>query len=240
MAALFLLGVKGMKTGFFSLTAIGFGLEDYRQMFALSEADLALNMLDCRAGASAFAAQLNQQGGQVVATDPLYANSFEHIQDLIKRARQDINNTLLSVPDVHQFLQEHDDNVEIFLNDFEQGFESQRYQNRKLPSLGFDDERFDLALISHYLFTYTQRLSFDDHMKAILELLRVANEVRIFPLVTDQGEISPYVGDIIAQCQEHGFGVELKSVNYKIQQKGNAMLRLWSEACDVEKHDNRP
>jgi len=67
----------------------------------------------------------------------------------------------------------------MFLEDFEKGVGEGRYQALELPSLPFEDSVFDLALCSHFLFTYSVNLDFGFHLAAILEALRVAKEVRI-------------------------------------------------------------
>jgi hypothetical protein len=67
-----------------------------------------------------------------------------------------------------------------FLVDFEAGKAEGRYVTASLPCLPFEDGRFDLALVSHLLFLYSERLDFEFHRAAVEELLRVAREVRIF------------------------------------------------------------
>lgn len=99
-----------------------------------------------------------------------------------------------------------------------------------LPKLNFDDESFNLALVNHYLFTKTDSLSLDYHIKAIEELVRVANEARIFPLVTEKGQLSAYVGDVVSKLQAKGYGVEIRSVK---DTDGAAMLRVWAPECRV-------
>lgn len=53
----------------------------------------------------------------------------------------------------------------------------------ELPNLGFGNGVFDLALCSHFLFTYSEQLSIDFHVAAIGEMFCVAGEARIFPLL---------------------------------------------------------
>ena len=70
-----------------------------------------------------------------------------------------------------------------FLEDFPAGLEKGRYHPDALPLLGFEDSQFDLALSSHFLFTYSEQLSADFHVAAIKEMCRVADETRVFPLL---------------------------------------------------------
>ena len=69
-----------------------------------------------------------------------------------------------------------------FLADYDRGQQKGRYLPENLPSLPFRGNEFELALCSHFLFLYTEQLSLDFHKKAIAEIVRVAREVRIFPL----------------------------------------------------------
>jgi len=48
--------------------------------------------------------------------------------------------------------------------------------DQSLPHLGFREGEFDIALWSHFLFTYSERLSVDFHVAAIEEMCRVAAE----------------------------------------------------------------
>ena len=61
-----------------------------------------------------------------------------------------------------------------------------------LPDLPFDDGAFDLALSSHLLFLYSEQFDLGFHVRALEEMLRVAAEVRVFPLL--QGGRLPLAG----------------------------------------------
>jgi hypothetical protein len=80
-----------------------------------------------------------------------------------------------------------------FLQDFPLGKAEGRYIDAELPALPFADASFELALSSHFLFLYTTQLGEAFHRAAIREMCRVANEVRIFPLLALGGKPSPIV-----------------------------------------------
>src|SRR5436309_11651524 len=80
--------------------------------------------------------------------------------------------------------------MEKFLSDFSSDEARQRYLVRSLPKLDFADGEFDLALCSHFLFLYSERLDEAFHVDSICELLRVAREVRIFPVTEMDGRPS--------------------------------------------------
>ena len=65
-----------------------------------------------------------------------------------------------------------------------------------MPALPFADAGFGLALCSRLLFLYSDHLSPDAHVAALRELLRVAREVRVFPLLTLAGEPSPNLAPV--------------------------------------------
>ena len=70
-----------------------------------------------------------------------------------------------------------------FLADYEAGRRSGRYVDAALPALPFVDAAFELALSSHFLFLYSVQFDLDFHLAALREMLRVAAEVRVFPLL---------------------------------------------------------
>ena len=116
-----------------------------------------------------------------------------------------------------------------FLEDFPTGMHEGRYVTDELPNLSFNTGQFDLALCGHLLFTYSDQLSEDFHLASILEMCRVANEVRIFPLLVHfSGEISPLLQPIMNRLQELGYKVEIKQVPYEFQKGGNQLLKVWS------------
>jgi len=57
-------------------------------------------------------------------------------------------------------------------------------------------------------------------------MCRVANEVRIFPLLDLGGVPSPYVDEITAELQCSGYEVEIQKVQYEFQRGGNQMMRI--------------
>ena len=75
---------------------------------------------------------------------------------------------------------------------------------------------------SHFLFLYTDNLTYEFHFKAIKEMLRVSNEARIFPLLDVNAKKSPFVQKTISDFQEKE--IEIRKVNYEFQIGGNELL----------------
>ena len=98
-------------------------------------------------------------------------------------------------------------------------------------TLPFDDFTFDLALCPYSLFTDGQTV--DASMDIIRELARVAKEVRIFPLSDTHGLPSPLLGPVLLGLNQENYGVEVRDVTASRLLKGNAMLRVWAQQCQV-------
>jgi hypothetical protein len=115
--------------------------------------------------------------------------------------------------------------MEDFLTDYDSGKPDGRYLDAELPDLDFPEGSFDLAVCSHFLFPYSEHLSGAFHRGAILELCRVAAEVRIFPLLALGGRPSPHlpgiVEDLSSSCE-----ISIETVPYEFQRGGNQMMRL--------------
>jgi hypothetical protein len=215
----------------------GRSLADYRQMFALTDADLAGSILDCAGGPSSFNAEATAQGTSVISCDPIYQFSVTEIQQRIQQTYPKIiaaleDNRDRFVWDNFSSPQHLGDvrlaTMDRFLEDFPQGIAQKRYLTQTLPQLPFETGQFDLALCGHLLFSYSQQLDLDFHLNAIRELARVAREVRIFPIVTNfAGDISPHLAPILEQLPQSGYTLDIETVPYEFQRGGNQMLRLF-------------
>ena len=113
-----------------------------------------------------------------------------------------------------------------FLADFDAGRRSGRYVEATLPALPFTDDTFELALCSHFLFLYSVQFDLDFHLAALREMLRVAAEVRVFPLLQVGGAPSPHVRGVEEAFTAAGIRTTVEPVPYEFQRGGNHMLRL--------------
>ena len=114
-----------------------------------------------------------------------------------------------------------------FQDDYERGFEEQRYINAKLPRLPFEDCRFDLVLSGHFLFTYSDRFDYAFHRAAVLELVRVsAKEVRIYPLQGPDAQPYQYMDTLLSDLRQQGIVAEICQVPFEFQRGSNRMLRV--------------
>jgi len=113
-----------------------------------------------------------------------------------------------------------------FLADFPSGFAQGRYRTDGLPQLAFEDDAFDLALCSHFLFLYSDQLSTNFHVAAIEEMCRVAGEARVFPLLGAYGVPSPHIESIPRALRERGYAVEIRHVPYEFLRGADEMLSI--------------
>ena len=211
----------------------GRSFDEYVSMFSLSEADLDLRILGCGDGPAAFNSALTKRGGNIVSVDPVYIFNAEQIRSRISETygtvmaqmRQNHCDYIWDViSSVERLGNIRVTSMETFLADFETGKQEGRYIPGELPTLPFERGKFDIALSSHFLFLYSAHLSAEFHLQALLEMLRVSHEVRVFPLLTLEGSLSQHLSFVNQQLAKHGFNVEIKGVPYEFQRGGNEML----------------
>jgi SAM-dependent methyltransferase len=202
-------------------------------MFALSEADLEREILDCGGGPASFTAEMARHGRRVISCDPLYAHARHDIEHRIEETYPEMVRSMEEERDrfVWDYLgsparvgEVRMDAMRCFLDDYEVGRAQGRYLPGELPELPFQNAVFDIALCSHLLFLYADQLSPEFHLQSVLEMLRVARQVRIFPLLNLRGEPFAQLGLIVEQTERLGMNVQIRNVEYEFQRGGNQML----------------
>ncbi|MBV9876572.1 MAG: SAM-dependent methyltransferase [Verrucomicrobia bacterium] len=215
----------------------GRSLDEYRGMFALSETDLRGRLLSCGDGPASFNAELTAVGKsqRLVSVDPLYVFAGPEIATRVEQTYQTI---VLQVKLNHDryvwsYFKDPDalgtarlNTMKIFLNDYQAGRAAGRYLVAALPELPFNNGEFDLCLCSHLLFLYSAQLSADFHLASMLEMLRVAREVRVFPLLDLDLQRSAHLDPVIAGLRSANFYAEIVDVPYIFQKGGGQMLRV--------------
>ena len=217
----------------------GRSFEEYQAMFALSDKDLSERILGCADGPASFNSGLTKRGGRIVSADPLYRFSREGIRNRIdqvfetvldetrKNAHEFVWETIPSVKALGRTRRQAMDD---FLDDYLEGLDQERYIDASLPELPFREKEFDLALCSHYLFLYSPHLSLDFHLRSIRELCRVAQEVRIFPLLELGAVPSRHLDEIQEKLQGPEYTVSIVPVEYEFQRGGNRMMTVRNDA----------
>jgi hypothetical protein len=215
----------------------GRSFDEYTGMFALSEADLRLRIIGCADGPASFNREMSLRGQFVVSCDPLYQFSAEQIRGRIEKtadvqfdhAQKNSHHFVWNrIRSPHEMRQMRLQAMEDFLSDFTVGQIAGRYLNQSLPSLQFADGSFDLALCSHFLFLYSHAFSFEFHLQAILEMCRIAREIRIFPLLDMGAQSSTHLKPVLQALSDLGLECDIPNVPYEFLRGANQMLRIKS------------
>jgi hypothetical protein len=230
----------------FTLDAVapwGRSFDEYRSMFSLSDRDLDLKILDCGGGPASFNAEGTRHGHSIVSCDPLYEFEAEAIANRIRVTYDQILeqtrlnqtefvwSTIRSVAELGELRLSA---MRTFLDDYPAGRPAGRYVRGELPSLPFADGSFELALSSHFLFLYTEQFDEAFHRAALLEMSRVAREVRVFPLLALGAVPSRHLHPVAGEMQRRGFQVTIEHVPYEFQKGGNRMIRICRPRVDEE------
>ena len=213
----------------------GRNLSEYVAMFMLTNNDLNSKMLGCGDGPSSFNTEVDLNDGSVVSVDPLYAYSKQEIMQRIDEVSDEVMDQVKkhkddfvwkNIPDPDTLYELRIESMMEFLMDYNEGKEEGRYIAEELPKLSFKDDQFDLALSSHFLFLYSEHLNKTFHMKSLLEMLRVAKEVRVFPLVDLKGDRSVHIEAVIKELTELGYHANIIKTGYEFQKGGDEMLKV--------------
>ncbi|GAB3285229.1 SAM-dependent methyltransferase [Larkinella harenae] len=208
-------------------------LREYRRMFNLTESDLSKRILGVGDGPASFNTEMQQLGYNVVSIDPIYTFSSAEIATRIEQTYNTLIEQLKTNSAHYNWTDFRDPDdlgnqriqaMQLFLANYDSGKQNGLYQTESLPVTSFADQSFDLALCSHLLFLYSTHLSEEFHIQAIRELMRVAAEVRVFPLVDLANQRSEFVDTILAEYQQKGFQAKVITVDYHFQKNGNQML----------------
>jgi hypothetical protein len=225
-----------MAVFFDQIVPWGRSRREYELMFRLRAEDLSEGVLDCGGGPASFTAEMLASNVHAVAVDPIYAFSGPEILARFEAVVEPMISQIRATPEDWTWSYHRDPDdlcanrraaLEMFLADYDRGLREQRYITGELPSLPFDSGSFGLAVCSHLLFLYSDLLSEDFHIRSVIELCRVADEVRIFPLLTLRREPSPHLAAVRSVLDSKGLGSEVVRVDYELQRGGNQMLRIF-------------
>jgi len=213
----------------------GRSFDEYSRMFALDRPGPGLRILGCADGPASFNAEATRAGARVVSCDPLYQSSGAEIRERIRSTSEQVLEQTrrnaqtfvwTAIRSIEQLRALRLSAMDDFLRDYEAGGREGRYVAAELPALPFADQAFDIALCSHFLFLYTSHLTEQFHVQAVLEMCRVAREVRVFPLLTLDGVRSLYVEAIARELGALGRATSIERVPYEFQRGGNEMMRI--------------
>ena len=176
---------------------------------------------------------MTARGYRVVSCDPIYvftdheirqrfAATFGTIMGQMPATRD--NFVWETIPSIEALGEMRTAAMEAFLRDITHGKQGTRYVASALPRLAFPDDAFDLALCSNFLFLYSEQLGEAFHIMALRELCRVAREVRVFPLLNLEGQVSPHLRPALATLRREGFHTTVRTVPYEFLKGANEMV----------------
>jgi len=213
-----------------NIVPFGRSKAEYELMFALTESDRRKSIIGIGDGPASFNAEMTAAGYQVTSIDPIYQFTGTEIKSrfdacvdgIIEQVRNTPNNWVWNYHKSPEDLRaRREQAIALFLKDYDRG---NRYITAELPKLNFADQQFQLALCSHFLFLYSAHLSLEFHLDSIRELCRIAEEVRIFPLLTLSQERSPYLETVREYFAHEGVTSEIRQVSYELQKGGKQMI----------------
>ncbi|MBD2611127.1 MAG: SAM-dependent methyltransferase [Nostoc sp. ZfuVER08] len=213
----------------------GRSMDEYIKIFNLTKLDLNKRIIGVGDGPASFNAEMAQQGKNVVSIDPLYQFSGDQILQRFNEVVDNIINQVKATPNdwVWSYHKSPDDLrqnrvkvIQEFLADYDSGKKTNRYIFGELPKFAYNNQEFDIALCSHLLFLYSEQLDYDFHLNSVGEMLRIAQEIRIFPLIDLMLKPSPHLEKIIKYYTDKGYKINIEKVEYELQPGGNKMLKI--------------
>lgn len=213
----------------------GRNLQEYKEMGLFSDADRNKKILGCGDGPASVNKELTQMGINITSIDPIYQFSNKQIAQRIDETSLVISEQLRlnsddfvwkNINNVEDLISLRLEAMEKFLTDYEVGKEQGRYQHQELPKLNFKDKKFDLAWSSHFLFLYSDHFDEQFHIDAVKEMLRVAKEVRIFPLLDLKNNRSPHLKPVLKYLEKSGYNYELLKSEYEFQKGAFEVLYI--------------
>lgn len=214
----------------------GRDLDEYAAMFSLSSLKTGDTVLGCGDGPASFNAEATSRGIRVTSVDPLYVFSKAQLEQRIDEARDEVMPQVrarvddylwrtIKSPEELERRRMHA--MRLFLDDFDEGRREGRYISASLPTLPFPDKAFDYGLCSHLLFLYSPQLDEQEHIDSVLELCRVARDVRIYPLISiADNQRSQHLPAVLGALKDAGYVHEEVPVSHEFQRGATTMLRI--------------
>lgn len=207
-------------------------LDEYENMFLLTESDLQKKIISFGDGPASFNAEMTRNGNSVLSIDPIYQFTARQLRQRIDETCTEViaqtaankdNFVWDSIKSIEDLKEKRMNAMQMFLADFEEGKLQNRYLPHSLPArTSFGENEFDLGLSSHFLLLYSN-LGLAFHKEAIDEMMRVCKEVRIFPVVNLNAQKSECLDDLLVELQEN-YTTRIVKVAYEFQRGGNEML----------------
>lgn len=213
----------------------GRSFDEYVKMFNLTDHNLQKSILSVADGPASFNAEGTRLGYQIKSMDPIYSLTAPQIKDrfdsvvdhIIEQVEQTLEDWVWTYHRSPQDLrQSRERTIQLFCEDYDQGKAQGRYEVGELPKLSYPDDHYDLGLSSHFLFLYSDHFHESFHLNSILEMLRVCQEIRVFPLLTLMLQPPQHLEPIMSYLTRRGYTCTLEQTIYEFQRGGSQMLRV--------------
>lgn len=225
--------MKGHGIPLSSVIPWGRNYSEYADMFRLDGVDSRCRIAGIGDGPASFCSEFTKRGGEAIAIDPLYAHSTDAIRSRIETVRDEVLVSLHENSDGYHWdrFENPDDLARVRMDAMRQFMDHRenhpsRYIAGALPKLPLAGDSVDLCLCSHFLFTYAHLYGEAFHYDAIIEMMRVAGEARVFPLITTQSETPAWIRSLIERIESAGHRVQIEQVGYRFQRGADRMMRI--------------
>ncbi|MDH4184726.1 MAG: hypothetical protein OEV92_10915 [Nitrospinota bacterium] len=219
----------------------GRSLEEYRAIFGLDLRKLAgKRILDAAAGPASFSLEAAQAGAQAIALDPAYALGADRILALSMAQIADIRQKITPVTDRYRWSfykdpedlrRRREDVTRRFIDDISRIGGPARYLAAALPRLPFADGAFHMTLCSHFLFLFSDRLDYQFHLAALLELARVTQEeALVYPVVGMDGKPYAHMNRLLTDLAAHNVKGYLAPTEFEFLRGAKHLLRITKAA----------
>lgn len=208
-------------------------LEEYINMFSLNGISYSTKILSIADGPSTFNLQQRQRGINITSVDPIYNLSVDKLKEVFKKSYS-FNKELFienkesfnfkNAEEMEQVLAKRQNTFNTFIADYET--HRNNYNFGKLPNLDLTSNSFDLCLCSNFLFIFDHIFDLEFHINSIQEMLRLSNEVRIFPLYNIDGKESEFLSSITDFLTTNSYQWTIETNNYHVYKNGNRFLKI--------------
>lgn len=216
----------------------GRNYSEYVKMFSLELKDLNKKIIGCGDGPASFNYEGTKLRYNITSVDPIYNFTKLEIEKRIEETYKVVLEQ--TSKNFEKFIWEDFKNIDelaktrikamkLFLNDYDNGLKEKRYIQGQLPKLNFLDNQFELALCSHFLFLYSDNMDLKFHIDSINEMLRISREVRIFPIIDNNLNISKHYSKVCEYFKNKNYIIEEIRVDYQFQKGGNRMIKIIRE-----------
>ena len=199
---------------------LGRNFNEYVRMFNLNEDLLSNKILDVASGVSSFCAEGNAEGYNIISTDKIYNLKAEEIEDKCKRDLDIMEKHLKEkfkdnfnwneFKTIEEWRKTRENTYKTFIEDYKTN--RNRYIYTIYPKTNFKDDEFSLSLVGHFLLLYDNIFDYNFHKETIDELLRISEEIRIFPIINLKGERSIFLDKIL-----NNYNAKIEKTNYEFR-----------------------